>query len=102
MLAGCFIGPYVLGLYSKKVNKYGAYAGDGWFAGDAGHWISGAGERLGLCPDGFRQGQSEAEGRAAHPGADAVPLRPAGRFSLRSIPNTRDAPCSSENLQCQP
>ena len=26
VLAGCFIGPYVLGLYSKKVNKYGAYA----------------------------------------------------------------------------
>lgn len=25
-LAGCFIGPYVLGLYSKKINKYGAYA----------------------------------------------------------------------------
>ncbi|MDD7457002.1 MAG: sodium:solute symporter family protein [Clostridia bacterium] len=24
-LAGCFIGPYVLGLYSKKVNKYGAW-----------------------------------------------------------------------------
>lgn len=26
LLAGCFIGPYVLGLYSKKINKYGAYA----------------------------------------------------------------------------
>lgn len=26
VLAGCFIGPYTLGLYSKKVNKYGAYA----------------------------------------------------------------------------
>lgn len=26
VLAGCFIGPYVLGLYSKKVNKNGAYA----------------------------------------------------------------------------
>lgn len=25
-LAGCFIGPYVYGLYSKKVNKWGAYA----------------------------------------------------------------------------
>ena len=25
VLAGCFIGPYVLGLYSKKVNKYGVY-----------------------------------------------------------------------------
>ena len=24
-LAGCFIGPYVLGLYSKKINKYGAW-----------------------------------------------------------------------------
>lgn len=26
LLAGCFIGPYVLGLYSKKINKMGAYA----------------------------------------------------------------------------
>lgn len=26
VLAGCFIGPYVLGLYSKKINKMGAYA----------------------------------------------------------------------------
>ncbi len=26
LLAGCFIGPYVLGLYSKKMNKVGAYA----------------------------------------------------------------------------
>lgn len=26
VLSGAFIGPYVLGLYSKKVNKYGAYA----------------------------------------------------------------------------
>ncbi len=26
LLAGCFIGPYVLGLYSKKINKIGAYA----------------------------------------------------------------------------
>lgn len=26
VLAGCFIGPYVLGLYSKKMNKAGAYA----------------------------------------------------------------------------
>lgn len=26
ILAGCFIGPYILGLYSKKMNKYGAYA----------------------------------------------------------------------------
>ncbi|NLZ25078.1 MAG: sodium:solute symporter family protein [Clostridiales bacterium] len=26
VLAGCFIGPYVLGLYSKKINKIGAYA----------------------------------------------------------------------------
>lgn len=26
LLAGCFIGPYVLGLYSKKINKAGAYA----------------------------------------------------------------------------
>lgn len=26
VLAGAFIGPYVLGLYSKKVNKYGAIA----------------------------------------------------------------------------
>jgi SSS family solute:Na+ symporter len=25
-LAGCFMGPYVLGLFSKKINKYGAYA----------------------------------------------------------------------------
>ncbi len=25
-IAGCFIGPYVYGLYSKKVNKAGAYA----------------------------------------------------------------------------
>lgn len=25
-LAGCFIGPYVFGLYSKKMNKAGAYA----------------------------------------------------------------------------
>lgn len=25
-LAGCFLGPYVLGLYSKKVNKAGAWA----------------------------------------------------------------------------
>jgi len=25
-IAGCFIGPYVLGLYSKKINKAGAYA----------------------------------------------------------------------------
>lgn len=25
-LAGCFIGPYVLGLYCKKINKYGAWA----------------------------------------------------------------------------
>lgn len=25
-IAGCFIGPYVLGLYSKKMNKAGAYA----------------------------------------------------------------------------
>lgn len=25
-LAGCFIGPYVLGLYVKKINKYGAWA----------------------------------------------------------------------------
>ncbi|MDD4839607.1 MAG: sodium:solute symporter family protein [Clostridia bacterium] len=26
LLAGCFMGPYVLGLYSKKLNKFGAYA----------------------------------------------------------------------------
>ncbi len=26
LLAGCFIGPYVLGLYSKKINKIGVYA----------------------------------------------------------------------------
>lgn len=26
LLAGCFIGPYVLGLYSKKINKAGSYA----------------------------------------------------------------------------
>lgn len=26
LLAGCFIGPYVLGLYSKKINKMGAYS----------------------------------------------------------------------------
>lgn len=26
VLAGCFLGPYVLGLYSKRVNRYGAYA----------------------------------------------------------------------------
>lgn len=26
VLSGAFIGPYVLGLYSKKVNKYGAFA----------------------------------------------------------------------------
>lgn len=26
VLAGCFIGPYVLGLYCKKINKYGAYS----------------------------------------------------------------------------
>ena len=25
VMSGCFIGPYVLGLYSKKVNKYGVY-----------------------------------------------------------------------------
>jgi SSS family solute:Na+ symporter/sodium/proline symporter len=25
-LAGCFLGPYVLGLYFKKINKYGAWA----------------------------------------------------------------------------
>ena len=25
-LAGCFIGPYVLGLYCKKINKFGAWA----------------------------------------------------------------------------
>lgn len=25
-LAGCFLGPYVLGLYNKKINKYGAWA----------------------------------------------------------------------------
>lgn len=24
-LAGCFLGPYLLGLYSKKINKYGAW-----------------------------------------------------------------------------
>lgn len=26
LLAGCFIGPYVLGLYSKRINKAGSYA----------------------------------------------------------------------------
>ncbi len=26
LLAGCFFGPYVMGLYSKKINKAGAYA----------------------------------------------------------------------------
>ena len=26
LISGCFIGPYVLGLYSKKINKAGAYA----------------------------------------------------------------------------
>lgn len=26
VLAGAFLGPYVLGLYSKKINKFGAYA----------------------------------------------------------------------------
>lgn len=26
VLAGCFIGPYLLGLYFKKINKYGCYA----------------------------------------------------------------------------
>lgn len=25
-IAGCFIGPYIYGLYSKRANKYGAYA----------------------------------------------------------------------------
>lgn len=25
VLAGCFLGPYVLGLYSKRINKYGVY-----------------------------------------------------------------------------
>ena len=27
VVSGCFIGPYIWGLYSKKITKIGAYAG---------------------------------------------------------------------------
>ena len=27
IVSGCFIGPYIWGIFSKKINKFGAYAG---------------------------------------------------------------------------